>query len=146
MGALTLPSAGSVYLDTSGFIYSVERVEPHRTLLEPMWRLAGAGQFTVVSSELTLLETLVKPLRENDAVLENLFRTLLQAGEVRLIPTTRAIWERAASLRAATGLKTPDALHAATALAEKSDLFITNDGDFRRVQDLPVVVLADLTA
>ncbi len=37
MGRLTLPSTGPVYLDASGFIYSVERIEPYRTLLEPMW-------------------------------------------------------------------------------------------------------------
>ncbi len=76
MGALTLPSAGSVYLDTRIHLQcGASRAAPHRTLLEPMWRLAGAGQFAVVSSELTLLETLVKPLRENDAVLAHLFRT-----------------------------------------------------------------------
>ena len=62
MGSLTLPPAGPVYLDANGFIYSVERIEPYRTLLEPMWQLAQAGQFEVVSSELVILETLVKPL------------------------------------------------------------------------------------
>ena len=35
MGALTLPDSEPVYLDSCGFIYSVERVEPYRTLLEP---------------------------------------------------------------------------------------------------------------
>lgn len=62
MEPLTLPSAGPIYLDTNGFIYSVERIEPYRTLLEPMWSHAQAGQFEIVSSELVLLETLVKPL------------------------------------------------------------------------------------
>ncbi len=41
-------------------------LEPYRALLEPMWRLAQVGQFEIVSSELVLLETLVKPLRERD--------------------------------------------------------------------------------
>ena len=35
MGPLVLPSTGLVYLDASSLIYSVERIEPHRTLLEP---------------------------------------------------------------------------------------------------------------
>ena len=52
--------------------------------------------------------------------------------------------EDAARLRAATGLKTTDALHAATALRTNCALFITNDTDFRRVQGLPVVMLNDL--
>ena len=90
------------------------------------------------------LETLVKPFREHDTLLENLFRTLLYSREVQLLPATAELWERAARLRVTTGLKTPDALHAATALQASISLFITNDEGFRRVPDLPVVILDDL--
>ena len=144
MGSLTLPLSGPVYLDTNGFIYSVERIEPYRTLLEPMWLQAQAGQFEIVSSELVILETLVKPLREADTLLEHLFRSLLYSREVRLIPATAAIWEHAARLRASTGLKTPDALHAATSLAAGSTLLISNDEAFRRVADLPLALLDEI--
>ncbi len=144
MGSLALPSTGPVYLDASAFIYSVELIEPYRALLEPVWQQAQAGQFSVVSSELVVLETLVRPLREGDSFLESLFRSLFEANEVRLIAATRSLWEEAARLRAETGLKTPDALHAASALQAECTLFVTNDGDFRRVQGLPVVVLDDL--
>ena len=94
----------------------MERVEPYRTLLEPMWQQARAGEFDVASSDITVLETLVKPLREGDEVVEMLLRSMFDAHEVSLIPATRELWEDAARLRAETGLKTPDALHAATAL------------------------------
>ena len=144
MGQLILPSSGSVYLDTSGFIYSVERIEPYGELLEPMWRQAQSGQFTIVSSDLVVLETLVKPLRDGDKIVETLFRSLFDAIEVNLIPVTRALWEEAAILRAETGLKTPDAIHAATALRAQCALFVTNDDDFRRVEGLPAVILDDL--
>ena len=144
MGSLTLPALGPVYLDTNGFIYSVERVEPYRTLLEPLWQQALAGEFDVASSDITVLETLVKPLREGDEVGEMLLRSMFDAHEVSLIPATRELWEDAARIRADTGLKTPDALHAATALSIGCTLFITNDTDFRRVEGLPIVVLDDL--
>jgi len=94
--------------------------------------------------ELVLLETLVKPLREADTLLEHLFRSLLYSREVRLIPATAAIWEHAARLRASTGLKTPDALHAATSLAAGSTLLISNDEAFRRVADLPLALLDEI--
>ncbi len=79
MGPLTLPAVGPIYLDASAFIYSVERVEPYRELLEPMWRQAQAGQFGIVSSDLVVLETLVKPLRERDTVVERLFLDIFDA-------------------------------------------------------------------
>ena len=144
MGPLTLPTHGPVYLDANGFIYSVERVEPYRTLLEPMWGQARAGEFDVASSDITVLDTLVKPLREGDEVVEMLLRSMFDANEVRLIPATRELWEDAARIRADTGLKTPDALHAATALRAGCTVFITNDTDFRRVDGLLVIVLDDL--
>ncbi len=144
MGPLTLPSYGAVYLDTSAIIYSVERNEPYLTLLAPAWRQAETGQFVVVCSELVIAETLVRPIREGNADIEVAFRAVFAAPDVRLVPATRHLWEDAARLRAETGLKTPDALHAATALRAGCDLFVTNDTDFRRVQGLPVVVLDDL--
>ena len=144
MGSLELPSNGPVYLDASAFIYSVERIEPYRTMIEPMWQQAQIGQFTVVSSELVVSEVLVRPLREGNRLAESLFRSLLGANEVRLIAATRSLWEETARLRAETGLKTPDALHAATARFAECTLFVSNDGDFRRVQDLPVTILDDL--
>ena len=144
MGPLTLPTGGPVYIDANAIIYSVERIEPYRELLAPMWQEAGAGRFALASSELVVLETLIKPLREGNARLEMLFRSIFAAAEMELIPATLAIWEDAARIRAATGLKTSDALHAATALQAECTLFVTNDGDFRRVQGLPVAVLDDL--
>jgi len=143
MGPLTLPDSGSVYFDGPGFIYSLERIEPYYTLLKPLWLASQAKQFEIVSNELVILETLVKPLQAKDEILTQLFRSLLYSKEVRLIPATTALWEHAAQLRASLGLKAPDALHAATALQEGSKSFMTNDSDFRKVPDLPVVLLKD---
>ena len=144
MGPLILPAGGAVYVDANAIIYSVERIEPYRELLAPMWEEASAGRFTLASSELVLLETLVKPLREDNARLEMLFRSIFAAAEMDLIPASLAIWEDAARIRAETGLATPDAVHAATALNTGCAAFITNDTDFRRVESLPVVILDDL--
>ena len=55
---MTLPVSGPVYLDASGFIYSVEHIEPYRALLEPMWQQTLNRQFTIVRSDLVALETL----------------------------------------------------------------------------------------
>lgn len=143
MGTLALPASGLVYVDANAVIYAIERIEPYRTLLEPLWQAAHSGTVSVITSELTWLETLTKPLRDQDVQLAALFRAFLTAQEVSLLPATLPLWEQAARLRG-LGLKTPDALHAATALAHQCALFVTNDPIFRRVPNLPVVVLAEV--
>lgn len=146
MGALTLPSHGAIYLDTSAIIYSVERNEPYLTLLVPVWQQAEAGKFAIACNEVVIAETLVRPLREGNADIEAAFRAVFAASDVQLVPATRELWEDAARIHADAGLKTPDALHAATALRAGCALFVTNDTDFRRVAGLPVVVLDDLVS
>ena len=105
MGSLARPSTGLVYLDASAFIYSVELIGPYRPLLEPVWQQAQAGQFSVVSSELVVLETLVRPLREADEVVKTFFLSLSEANVVRLISTARSLWEETTRLRADAGSK-----------------------------------------
>ena len=144
MGPLTLPVTGLVYLDANGLIYSVERVEPYRTLLEPMWQEAQDGNLAIVSSPVLVIEVLVKPLRDGNTEIESQYRELFAANGVRLLDASYQVFEDAARLRAETGLRMPDALHAATALRANCGIFITNDTDFRRVQGLPIVVLDDL--
>ena len=137
MGPLTLPSHEAIYLDTSAIIYSVERNEPYFTLLAPAWQQAEGGQFVVVCSELVIAETLVRPIRDSNADLAAAFSAVFAAPEVVLVPATRQLWEDTARLRAEISLKTPDALHAATALQAGCALFVTNDTDFHRVQACP---------
>ena len=144
MGRLNLPDAGLVYIDASGLIYSMERVEPYRTLLEPMWLAAQYGNITIVSSPIVVSEALVKPIRDGNKEIEEQYRALFVANAVRLLDASYQVFEDAARIRAETGPKTPDAIHAATAIRAHCALFVTNDRDFHRVQRLPAVVLNDI--
>ena len=62
---------------------------------------------------------------------------------VRLLDASFAIFDAAASTRAETGLRTPNAIHAATAIRAGCALFVTNETDFRRVKNLRKAVLDD---
>jgi len=99
MGTLILPPSGQVYVDTNPVIYAIERIEPYRTLLEPLWQAAYDGSIAIITSELTWLETLTKPIRDQNPQLEALFRDFLSAPEVTLVPATLPLWEQAAGLR-----------------------------------------------
>ena len=140
MGTLILPTSSPIYVDSNTVIYAVEQIEPYSSFLEPLWQVASTGQVSLVTSELTWLETLAKPIRDRNALLESLFRAFLTAREMQLVPATLAIWDQAARLRA-MGFKTPDALHAATALSCGCTLLLTNDPIFARAPGLPVTIL-----
>nr|VFK26141.1 MAG: PIN domain-containing protein [Candidatus Kentron sp. MB]VFK35459.1 MAG: PIN domain-containing protein [Candidatus Kentron sp. MB]VFK77402.1 MAG: PIN domain-containing protein [Candidatus Kentron sp. MB] len=120
------------------FIYSVERIEPYCRILEPVWQRGG-----IVTSDLTLLEVLVKPFKADDKLLQGIYRDLLNADEIERISLSPALLEQAARLRAATGIKTPDAIHAACGIAKKAVLFISNDKGLQCVPALPLAYLND---
>src|SRR5687768_1362556 len=100
-------------------IYRVEAVLPYLHIAKPLWDALDAGTQSIVTSELSLLEVLVKPIQLGNAALQALFQGILYGTPgFACIPITGQILETAAHLRATTSLKTPDAIHAATALIE----------------------------
>jgi predicted nucleic acid-binding protein len=144
LGSLSLPASGVVYIDTAPIIYSVEQHPEYASSLRPLWVASKSGEIQVISSELALLETLVAPLKQGDSVLADVYTELLTATEMRLVPITLDVLRDAARLRADTNMRTPDAIHAATALAAGCDLFVTNDSGFRRATSLPVVLIREV--
>jgi len=77
VGAINLPQASVVCLDTAPIIYSVEKHADYWALMQPVWATSQAGQISVIVSELALLETLVAPLKQTDALLITAYERLL---------------------------------------------------------------------
>lgn len=144
MGQLTLPSSATVYLDTSVIIYTVEANPIYYSLLQPLWLKFQTGEIELVTSELTLMETLVLPLRNANTGLVSDYEQILLSSEIQLVSISRSVLKAAANLRATTNLKTPDAIHAATSLDAGCTLFLTNDSGFRNFPNLPVVILSEV--
>jgi predicted nucleic acid-binding protein len=145
VGRLTLPASGFIYADANIVLYTVNRHPIYAPLCDPLWQAAQQGTISAVSSELTLLETLIGPFRDSDLAKAEYSADLWNHPGAHLLPITQGILREAARLRATIpGLKTPDAIHAATALLNACALFVTNDPGFRRISDLPLVLLDDL--
>jgi predicted nucleic acid-binding protein len=145
MGSLILPSSGPVYADAQIFIYSVEKHPIYALTLRPLWEAVARGDLEVLSSELTLVETLVGPLKQGDATLETDYENFFASPGIRLLPITSSILRAGARLRAnLNSLRTPDAIQAATGHSCSCSLFLTNDQIFRRISGLPVVLLDDV--
>lgn len=143
MGQLIIPDGAIVHLDTAPIVYSIERHADYWQLLTPLWQKLQAGTIQLISSELLILECLVKPLKTNDTTLINAYESFF-ADRITLVPIQESILRSAAQLRASSKLKTPDSIHAATALSSSSTLFLTNDAGLYNTSGLSVVVLKDV--
>jgi predicted nucleic acid-binding protein len=88
-----------------------------------------------------LTEVLTQPYRVGNDVLARRYRRFLLRGRnFSLDPITAD----SANLRARYGLRTPDALQIAAALAAGCGAFLTNDAHLQRVSELRVLVLDEL--
>jgi predicted nucleic acid-binding protein len=128
VGLLTDIGHGPVALDASIFIYFIEEHPRFLPVVEPVFSSIAEGSLAAVTSSLTLLEVLVHPLRANLPTLADEYEQILtQSAGVKLIPLDQRLLRVAAHLRAATRLKTPDAIHLASALKAGCTAFLTND-------------------
>lgn len=144
MGHLAFPRNSKVYLDTAPIIYSVEKNPDYCDLLDDIWTSLEAGEIEVVTSELSLLETLVHPIRNDDADLVEAYETLLTDSDVIVVPITTAILRAAVNLRAMHNFKTPDAIHAATAMYLGCSHLVANDSAYLRLVNINVVILSEI--
>ncbi len=129
-----------VYFDAMVFIYLVEGFPTlHDALLEIRDSLLHA-EAEVVTSELTLCETLVLPFRNNDAGLISKYRQFIEnSGAFEVCPVNRDTLIRASLYRAQFGFKTPDAIHVASAIGSGCEIFLTNDAKIRSPGTLKVL-------
>ncbi|RPI37356.1 MAG: PIN domain-containing protein [Nitrospiraceae bacterium] len=133
-----------VYLDTSVFIYFVERHPHYYDLCDEIFRDIEEGRIEAATSTLTLIEILVQPyrLKKEELVLKfySLFTTY---PHLQWIQLTLGISDLAAKLRAEHNLKTPDAIQIASALSDGATGFVCNDKAFRRVKEIECLILGD---
>jgi predicted nucleic acid-binding protein len=113
---------GVIYLDACLLIYFVEE--------HPCWgkdvatAIAHAsGTFAI--PPLVKCECMLGPLRRNDLVVESHFRAVF--AEFDTLDMPEPVYLQAARLRAAFGLKTPDALHLACAQHHRCQEVWTHD-------------------
>jgi len=98
-----------------------------------------------ITSVVALTEILVQPLRlGNTDRAQQYHDIIVRRHDFTMVSITAEIAISAAAIRARYGLRTPDAMHATTAIKSDCDAILTNDKHFRRVEDLNVLLLDDL--
>lgn len=130
-----------VYLDACVVIYLMENVAPFSEKARRF--LSHNGDAVLCISPLVRMEVLIKPLRESSAILAADYEEFLAAQNwLRIDDNT---FERALQLRTQHGLKTPDALHLATAQQHGCNEFWTNDDRLSKSAGIMAVnIFADI--
>ena len=130
-----------LFLDANIIIYRVEVVEPfnQRILAEVQALVAQHRNAGFAVSRLSMMECLVKPLREQNSTDVERYRGFFAATGLQIIEVSSLVIETATLIRARHGLRTPDAIQAASAMSIKGPvMFITGDKQFSKVPGLNV--------
>ncbi len=131
-----------VGIDAAPLIYYIEEHPRYLPLVDPFFDALDRGAFHAVASTVALLEVLVYPLRQhNDQLAQAYRRMLVESDVLTLFPPSVEIAEQAARLRADFFLKTPDALHLATARQMRASYFVTNDARLPAVLGIEIINL-----
>ena len=132
-------------LDSAPIIYYVERNPDFHAVCVPFFQAIDFGSVMASVSTLAITEVLTTPLRHGDSNLAISFQNLLaRTQNIDLISVSEEVAEKAASLRAVHHLRTPDAIHLASAIMDGCDSFLTNDARLKRLPDIQVLILNEL--
>jgi predicted nucleic acid-binding protein len=138
MGGVAALHGKRVYFDANVFIYAVEQSPEHAAFLDELFTLLEAGEIVAVTSELTLAEVLAKPLEAQRPDLAQLYEAMIAPSDwLTVVPVERIVLVEAARLRVPLGLKLPDAIHVASAVAARCDVLLSNDRRLRVPAGLP---------
>lgn len=147
MGIIDKIGKGPVCIDTCVFIYYIEEHPSYIGAVAQIFEAIDNGHLVAVTSGITLIETLVIPLRKRDNNLAKHYqRLLMESDGLKLLELNKALLYRGALLRATLGIKTPDALQIAAAQLENCTTFITNDRRLPNLKGLEILQLSDFNA
>ncbi len=145
MGLIEALGPGRVAVDTAVFIYFIEEHPKYLPIIAPLFGEVASGDRELVTSALTLLEVLVVPYRVGDLPLAERYQAVLTRSRgLHMVEIDRGQLRTAAQIRAAHGIRTPDALQLAAAFSAKCGVFLTNDRRLPALPRLRILQLDDL--
>ena len=134
-----------VFLDTAPLIYFIEGHSEYQDKLAKLFKLNDEKYFKFITTAITLLEVLVKPLKDGETKIVHEYKTILTNAEgVDIFDITTPIAFKAAEIRARYNIRTPDALQIATAIVYEADYFFTNDLRLKNITEIKLLTIAEL--
>ena len=131
-------------LDTMVLSYHLADHPRYAPLTRIVLEAVEAGRPAAVITTITLAEVLTAPAQAgNRQAMCDYELYLTQFPNLRTIPLDAAVAREAALLRAASGLRLPDAIQIATARLYGADMVVTNDRRWAGRVTAPVLLMLD---
>jgi predicted nucleic acid-binding protein len=124
-------------VDSAPIIYVLEDHPRFALRFRPLFERQAEATLELAVSTITIAEVLSGPLKSDDETTARRYRSIMESW--RVVDLTAEIAESAARQRASLGLKLPDAIQIASAIAVGADAIATHDRDFSRLRTLPVI-------
>jgi uncharacterized protein len=116
-------------IDAMVFVYHFEANAEFGPAAGRFLRAAEEGRCRLICSVVTFLEVLVVPKREGETALCQRYREMFESfPNLSVLALDTSIAEIASDLRALHTVRTPDAIHLATALHAGAKAFVSEDG------------------
>ncbi len=142
MGSLVASDLSSLYLDSSLYIYFIEDNPQFAQAVEDVISQVIETKIPLLASELVLTELLTLPYKKHQQHIVDIYLNLATIiPTFKSIPVSREIAIRAAQLRAKYNLRTPDAIHLATAIECKTERFVCTDKQLKKITEITVLCL-----
>ena len=126
-----------VLVDSAPIIYTLEANARFARRFGRLFQRHADGEIILAVTTVTIAEVLTGPLSVGEEALAKRYRAVMEAWQV--VDFTADIAESSARLRGKYGLKLPDAIQLASALAINADALVTHDRDFAKVKGLRVL-------
>ena len=133
-----------VGLDSAIFIYLIDENPTYQGLSHELFSGIERGERAGVTSAITLMEIIVRPLSlGKEDVARKYEAFLVNFPNLTMADIDRDVIRGAARLRARYRIRPPDALQFSASLLYGAQAFITNDRHFERLKDELDVILLD---
>ncbi|MFB3889144.1 MAG: type II toxin-antitoxin system VapC family toxin [Candidatus Bathyarchaeia archaeon] len=125
-----------LYLDSNIFIYAAIDTKEQGKKAKALLKKIQLSEEKAETSALTYDEVFWAVKKHDLETAVNVCEALLDFPNLKIVPADRELAFSALRLVRECGLDPRDALHAATALAEKADCIVSTDAHFGRVTGL----------
>ncbi len=122
-------------------IYLLDMVGPFNVRAAARMAALWAAGDVVAFSDLTRLECRIKPLKIGATKALADFDAFFVRPDVRFVPLTTAVFDRATEIRAVYIFQLGDSLHLAAGTESRCDRFLTNDARLSAFTAISVEVL-----